>query len=218
VRSWTYYDFGNFSDLVFDERNNTADISYPGHGYVPSPGQDNEGGELYDIEGLNFAYTGDTIYISLTSSFGQAVNSIFWGETYYAGDLFFGFDGTHDQFAIDLSDGSIWQVDSWNYITDKPGTYYSNPTIRFGVGAYSINSGTNLGAIDQLLTLYDSFEPDPMYAGETDTWVWEFMFDKDQLGLDINSYSTITFHNTVESGNDLLEKSFDMPYECGDAR
>ncbi|MCK4857322.1 MAG: PEP-CTERM sorting domain-containing protein [candidate division Zixibacteria bacterium] len=216
VPSWNYYDFGTFNNTVFDEHNNTADISYPGHGFVPSPGLDDEGGELYDIEGLNFAYENDSIYISLTSTFGPGVNSLFWGTVFATGDLFFGFDGAYDMFAIELNPPSkptgtnLWEVHAWDYITDKPGTYYNNPAIRFGVGAYQVACGTNLGGVDYMLSLYDQYEPNPMYAGEKDTYVWEFRFAASQLGVNIMDYSTINFHNTMECGNDLLEKEYQI--------
>jgi hypothetical protein len=205
--TWTYYDFGSND---FDEHNNSADISYPGHGFVPSPGLDDEGGELYDIEGLNFAYDNDSIFITVTNSFGLGINSTYWGQYFASGDLFFGFDGAYDQFAISFDDGNLYSVDSWDYITDKPGTYYNNLAIRFGVGAYKINSGSLLSGTDGILSLYRAYETNPMYAYQTDTYLFEFRFAASALGVDINDYSQINFHQTEECGNDLLEKSYDL--------
>lgn len=205
--TWNYYDFGSND---FDEHNNTADISYPGHGFVPSPGEDDEGGEIYDIEGLNFALDNDSVFVTLTNSFGLGVSSTYWGQYFASGDLFFGFDGANDQFALSFTDGNLYSVDSWDYITDKPGTYYNNPTIRFGVGAYKISSGNYLGLADGGFTLYEDYETNPMYAYEQDTYLFEFRFAASQLGVDINSYSNINFHQTMECGNDLLEKSYDL--------
>lgn len=206
--TWNYYDFGVGAE--FDEHQNTSDIAFPGHGYVPSPGEDDEGGELYDIEGLNFTLHDDSVFITLTSSFGTGVVSSYWGQTFYTGDLFFGFDGSNDQFAIDMSTGNLWSVSSWNYITDKPGSYYNNLAIRLGVGAYSVAGGTDLGAVDNMMTLYQQYEQNPMYAYEQDTWVWEFRFAANQLGVNFDDYSYIDFHNTVECGNDLLDKRYDL--------
>ncbi len=213
MASWTYFDFGDFDTYVFDEHNNTADISFPGHGYVPSPGEDDEGGEMYDIEGLNFAYDNDSIFISLTSSFGTGVVSSFWGQTFYAGDLFFELGG--NLFGIEMDDGSLWNVSDWDYITDKPGTYYNNLAIRFGVGAYAIGDGTELGSTDMMLSEYLGYEQNPMYAYEQDTYVWEFRFAADQLGVNLSDYSYIDFHNTVECGNDVLEKRYELVPEPG---
>ncbi|MFH2056130.1 MAG: PEP-CTERM sorting domain-containing protein [bacterium] len=208
MAAWTYFDFGDFNTTVFDEHNNTSDISFPGHGYVPSPGEDNEGGEMYDIEGLNFAYESDSVFISLTSSFGTAVNSTYWGQTFYTGDLFFTLGS--NLFGIDLTSGDLWAVSDWNYITDKPGTYYNNLAIRLGVGAYTIADGTNLGGIDMMMSEYLGFETNPMYAYETDTYVWEFRFAANQLGVNMGDFNSILFHNTVECANDLLEKRYEF--------
>jgi hypothetical protein len=204
--TWNYYDFGSND---FDSHNNTSDISYPGHGFVPSPGLDDEGGELYDIEGLNFAYANDSIFITVTNSFGFGINSTYWGQYFRSGDLFFGFDGSNDQFAISFDDGNVYSVSSWDYISDIPGTYYNNLAIRFGVGAFRINTGTNLGG-DGMLTYYQGYETNPMYAYQTDTYLFEFRFAASALGVNIDDYSQINFHQTEECGNDLLEKSYDL--------
>ncbi len=205
--NWTYYDFGSND---FDSHNNSSDISYPGHGFVPSPGLDDEGGELYDIEGLNFAYANDSIFVTVTNSFGLGINSTYWGQYFRTGDLFFGFDGSHDQFAISFDDGHLYSVSSWDYISDIPGTYYNNLAIRFGVDAFKINTGQDLGSTNGLMTYYQGYEQNPMYAYETDTYLFEFRFAASALGVDINNYSQINFHQTEECGNDLMNKSYDL--------
>ncbi len=205
--TWTYYDFGSND---FDEHNNTSDISYPGHGFVPSPGLDDEGGELYDIEGLNFAYANDSVFVTLTNSYGLGINSAAWGQYFRAGDLFFGFDGSNDQFAISFSDGNLYSVNSWDYISEIPGSYYNDLAIRNGVGAFKMHDATFLSLADGTYDLYQGYETNPMYAYQTDTYLFEFRFAASALGVDINNYSQINFHQTEECGNDLLEKSYDL--------
>ena len=74
--TWNYYDFGT---SVFDANDNYSPIFYPnGIGHLPSPGSHSEGGEKYDIEGLNFAYDNAYLYVSVTASFGQTI----WSTTY----------------------------------------------------------------------------------------------------------------------------------------
>jgi hypothetical protein len=75
---WTYYSGAGWTD--FDGNNNTSPVFYPnGIGYLPSPGLGGEGGEKYDIEGLNFAYDNTYLYVSVTASFGTGVQSNNYG-------------------------------------------------------------------------------------------------------------------------------------------
>ena len=205
--SWMSYDFGN---QYFDEHNNTSDVSYPTHGFRPSPGSHGEGGGKFDIEGLNFAYDDVNIYISLTSSFGEFAHSTTWNSDYYAGDLFFGFDGDNDDFAIDWSERKLYSVSSWNYIPIRPGTYGNHGTVRNAVGAFTIASGTALGSVDKWFQFDPLLETSPMPLESSLTYMWEFRFAIADLGVDLSNYSTISFHNTLECGNDVLNKDFGL--------
>lgn len=204
--TWNHYDFG---DNVFDEHNNTADVFFPSYGYVPSPNGEGDGGELYDIEGLNFAFDNSYIYISLTNSFGEAAYSPTWEDNYASGDLFFGFDGALD-FAIDVSAGQLFGNVTGNDITDKDGTYYNNVTIRNAVGPYQIADGDLLGSANKILTGYDGLELNPMSPGNGDTSIFEFKLSLADLGVTMTDYQSISFHNTVECGNDLLEEDHNI--------
>ena len=202
--NWTYYDFGS---AYFDEHNNTADITYPGGvGSLPSPGNLAEGGEKFDIEGLNFAYDNDFIYLSVTSSFNEGAYTTGWNQTYGRGDLFFGFVGDKDDYAI-TSDGRLVDVATANGITNKPGTYYNNLAIRDAVGAWRVGTGTNLGGVDILKSYDASLEGNPMFGGGAGTYIWEYRFSRSLLS-DFGS-GAITFHQTLECGNDLLEKQYE---------
>lgn len=202
--SWTYYDFGS---AYFDEHNNTADINYPGGvGSLPSPGNLGEGGEKFDIEGLNYSYDDDFVYLSVTSSFSEGAYSTGWNQTYGRGDLFFGFAGSKYDYAI-TSDGRLVDVATWNTISNKPGTYYNYASIRDAAGAWRVGTGSNLGTVDILKSYDATLEPNPMFAGGAGTYVWEYRFSKSLLS-DFGS-GAITFHQTLECGNDLLEKQYE---------
>lgn len=202
--SWTYYDFGS---AYFDEHNNTADINYPGGvGSLPSPGNLGEGGEKFDIEGLNYSYDDDFVYLSVTSSFSEGAYSTGWNQTYGRGDLFFGFGGSKYDYAI-TSDGRLVDVATWNSISNKPGTYYSYTSIRDAAGAWRVGTGSNLGSVDILKSYDATLETNPMFNGGAGTYVWEYRFSKSLLS-DFGS-GAITFHQTLECGNDLLEKQYE---------
>lgn len=202
--SWTYYDFGS---AYFDDHNNSADINYPsGVGSLPSPGNLGEGGEKFDIEGLNFAYDDDFVYLSMTSSFNEGAYSTGWSQTYGRGDLFFGFGGSKYDYAI-TSDGRLVDVNTWNSISNKPGTYYNYASIRDAAGAWRVGTGSNLGAVDILKSYDATLESNPMFGGDGGTYVWEYRFSRSLLS-DFGS-GAITFHQTIECGNDLLEKQYE---------
>ncbi len=208
--SWTYYDFGS---AYFDDHNNSSDISYPGGvGSLPSPGNLAEGGEKFDLEGLNFAYDDSYVYLSVTASFNEGAYSSGWNQTYGRGDLFFGFGGAKYDYAI-TSDGRLVDVASWNTITNKPGTYYNYLNIRNAVGAWRVGSGTTLGAVEMLKTYDATLETNPMFNGQTGTWVWEYRFSRDLLSDFGNG--KLTFHQTLECGNDLMEKEYEAVPEPG---
>jgi hypothetical protein len=206
--SWTsgYYDHGA---TPFDINNNTAPIEYPyGVGYLPSPGNVSEGGEKFDLEGLFVNFDNDFVYVALTNSFGMSVTSTSWGSTFDQGDIFFGFGGEKNTFAIDVSTGNLVAVDTWTYIQDKPGSYYSNTTIRNRVGAFSAVMSPTLGSANQVLTLWQGYESNPLIPDETsgDTYVFEWKIDRNLLGWD--GTSNMFFHTTLGCGNDLIEYDY----------
>ena len=221
--TWTYYDFGS---SVFDGANNTSPVYYPnGIGYLPSPGLGGEGGEKFDLEGLNFAYDNAFLYVSVTASFNTGVWSTAFNRTYHEGDLFFGFDGAKYTYAIDVSAGQLYAVNgAWNFIPPNPpvpGGYGNDPIIKNAIGAYDLrfantNMGpTLLGGVDQVSTQYLGLEPNPLLPGNGDTWIKEYRISRALLGTDLMAHSKITFHTTMECGNDLLEEDHGIVPEPG---
>ncbi len=211
--TWTYHNFGT---SYFDNNNNWSPVFYPnGIGNLPSPGHGAEGGELYDLEGLNFAYDNTYLYVSLTSSFGTGVVSSEFSRTFSEGDLFFGFNGNKYTYAIDVSSAQLFAVSTWNFIPVENGSYGGNAIIKNAVGAYDINSGTDLGAINETYTFYPGLETTFLTPGNGDTWIKEYRIARSTLGVDLASQSSITFHNTMECGNDLLEKTYGLVPEPG---
>ena len=206
--SWTsgYYDHGA---TPFDGNNNTAPIEYPyGVGYLPSPGSLGEGGEKFDLEGLFVNFDNDYMYVALTNSYGMSVTSSSWGTTFRQGDIFFGFGGEINTFAIDVSTGNLVSVNSWAYIQNLDGSYYSNTTIRNRVGAFEAVDFSVLGSANQAETFWPGLETDPLLPDATngDTYVFEWKFDRSLLGWD--GVSNIFFHTTLGCGNDLIEYDF----------
>jgi hypothetical protein len=209
--NWTYHNFGS---AYFDGHNNSADINYgPGIGSLPSPGNLGEGGEKFDIEGLNFAYDNDFVYLSVTSSFSEGAYSTGWNQTYGRGDLFFGFGGSKYDYAITRS-GNLIDVTTWNGISTKPGTYHSNAIIRNAAGAWRVGTGTTLGGVDILKSHDPLLESNPMTGGSSNSYVWEYRFQKSLLS-NFGTSGAVTFHQTLECGNDLLEKQYEVVPEPG---
>jgi hypothetical protein len=203
--NWTYHNFGS---AYFDEHNNSSEIFYPkGIGYHPSDG------EKFDVEGLNFAYDNDFVYLSVTSSFDEGAYSSVWNQIYGRGDLFFGFGGSKYDYAITRS-GNLVDVTSWNGISTKPGTYYSNAIIRNAAGAWRVGTGTTLGGVDVLKSHDPLLESNPMTGGSSNTYVWEYRFQKSLLS-NFGTSGAVTFHQTLECGNDLLEKQYEVVPEPG---
>lgn len=139
--SYTLYDFGK---SPLDHNNNWSPISYPwGIGNQPSPGIFGEGGEKFDLEGLNVAWDDDYVYVALANSFGYTAHSTGWNQDYRLGDLFIGVDGGNKyQYAIDItSAGSsgLYSVSSWNGLQNVPGSYYGTP-IANQIGAHEMAS------------------------------------------------------------------------------
>ncbi len=214
--TWTYYSFNSassWSDFA-DGNNNTSPVFYPnGIGFLPSPGLGGEGGEKYDLEGLNFAYDNAYLYVSVTASFGTGVWSNTSQRTFAEGDLFFGFDGNKYDYAVDVSKSELYAVgdsSNWNFIPPYPpvpGGYGNDLIIKNAIGAYNINTGSSfLGAIDDTSQMYAGLESGYLLPGNGDTYIKEYRISRSLLGTDLMSHSTITFHTTMECGNDLLEE------------
>jgi hypothetical protein len=208
--TWQMHDFGA---NPFDHNNNWSPIDYPyGIGELPSPGLYGEGGEKFDLEGFHFAIEGNTVHLALVNSFGYSAHSTGWDQDYRLGDIFFGFDGANTQYAIDVSDGKLYEVGlgglAYSLIPNKPGTYYEYTGIRSQAGAWEVTGGTFLGNVDNSLTFWEDLEPDP-FLGSGDTYVWEFAFDISAVS-GFSTAGSISFHNTLECGNDLIEESYNI--------
>jgi PEP-CTERM motif len=209
---WAYYDFGA---SAFDEHNNTSDVQFPDYGWVPSPDGTGDGGELYDIEGLNFAYDQDYIYVTMTNTFGWSAYSNEYGDNFDLGHIFFGFNGSYFDYALNPHDAYLYSVDTYAQITDKTGSYYNNVAIRNYIDGYQMTSGTSLGWANNQTSFFPGLEPNPMIPGNGDTYVFEYMFSRDMLGVELMDYGTINFSVTVECGNDLLRKDYNIIPEPG---
>ena len=206
--SWTvgYYDHGA---SPFDGNNNYAPIYYPyGVGYLPSPGDLSEGGEKFDEEGFFVAFDADYMYLALTNSFGMSATSSSTGATFYQGDIFFGYGGARNTYAIDVSTGEMVSVNSWQYIAQDPGSYYEHIPIRLRVGAFKATDKSSIGSANQVLTFWKGLETNPMLPDDTegDTYVFEWKIDRRILGWD--GASNIFFHTTLGCGNDLVEYTY----------
>ncbi len=200
---WQMYNFGN---EAFDENNNWSPINYPnGVGNLPSPGRIGEGGEGFDLEGFHFAKVGNTVHLALVNSFGYTAHSSAWNQNYNLGDIFFGFDGQKYQYGIDVSNGRLYEVNSWRGIPHMPGSYYGTP-IAQQVGAWEINAGKWIGNASNVRTFWRGMEKDPL-QGSGNTYVWEFAFDAN-LVSEFSDYQSVSFHNTLACGNDLMEESY----------
>jgi hypothetical protein len=214
--TWNYYNFGS---SIFDGNNNTSPVFYPnGIGFLPSPGLGGEGGEKYDLEGLNFAYDNAYLYVSVTASFSTGVVSTTFGRTFAEGDLFFGFDGNKYDYAVDVSASELYAVRTWNYIPPYPpvpGGYGNDLIIKNQIGAFDLNTGGDLGGINEVYTQYAGLETGYLNPGNGDTWIKEYRISRSLLGTDLMSHNSITFHTTMECGNDLLEKTYGIVPEPG---
>ena len=205
--AWQTYDFGS---QIFDHNNNTAPIYYPyGVGSLPSPGLIGEGGEKFDLEGFHFAMEGNTAHVAIVNSFGMSAYSTGWHQTYDLGDLFFGFDGSSTQYAIDMQTMRLYEVNSFTGIPNLPGSYYNYPTIRNAVGAWDMTSGTELGMVNHQMSFWEDLESDHLMPGNGDTYVLEFSFD---MGLVAGAAgaSSVTFHNALGCGNDFMNETYDF--------
>jgi hypothetical protein len=212
--SWAYHDFGN---SYFDEHNNTADIAAPGYPdaspFLPSPGQD--GGETFDIEGINFAIDNGYFCVAITSSFGDFAHSDSWNRNYADGDLFFSFDDHQNwDYAIDVSAGKLYGTPTWNTILNGSGGYGGNAFVREQAGAFGVSGGSLLGDVDKTTGFYLGLEPNPL-QGNGNTYIKEYRFALVDLGVNIADYQKISFHQTLECGNDIVNKDFSVVPEPG---
>jgi hypothetical protein len=209
------YNYGLFDGIdPFDYNNNWSPIDYPYDiGNLPSPGTLGEGGERFDLEGLTVKEDQDYVYVAMANSFGYEAYSTGWDDYYQIGDLFIGVDGADYGYAVDIVDAmnntggstSLYMVDSWNTIGDYPGTYYDYESVRNQAGAYTIGRGQELGDVSFFKGFAEDYEEHPMYAFESDTYVWEFQIAKSDLG----DFNKLDFHITLGCGNDLIEDSYD---------
>jgi hypothetical protein len=208
--SWNYYDHG---PSPFDANNNTAPIPYPyGIGYMPSPGPYGEGGEAFDLEGFFVGFDANYMYVALTNSFGMSAHSSAWGSNFDQGDIFFGFNGQTNTFAIDIdaAGDNLRSVDTYQGIPQIGGSYYNHYPIRNRVGAFQVTSGDILGSANRSLTFWDDLETNPMKPpadASGDTYVFEWKIDRSLLGWD--GSSDIFFHTTLGCGNDLIEYTYE---------
>ena len=215
-----HYDVFGDGTSPFDHNNNWAPINYPnGVGSLPSPGNLGPGGESFDLEGLQVRETNDFVYVAVANSFGYQTERYMsggWNQQYRIGDLFIGKDGGgfSNGLAIDIVDGangvlgttSLKSVNnSWNHITNKPGTYYNNTAIRNAVGPFELGANaTTVGDVSFVKSFAADYEDNPIRPYNGDTYVWEFQISKALLG----DFHTLDFHLTLECGNDMIEETY----------
>ena len=209
--SWGMYDFG---DDAFDHNNNWSPIDYSQfYGSmdpnVPSPGNLGETGEKFDLEGMHFAMEGSNAHVALTNSFGLSAYSTAWKQNYDLGDIFFSFDNSNKMYAISMEDFGLYEVTGYQGLENISGSYYNNDYVRNAVGAYKMTSGVKLADDIGMMSFWEDLEADPMYGGSGDTYVFEFAFDMSQLS-DFNGAGSISFHNTLGCGNDLIDEKFSV--------
>ena len=225
---WTYNYGGVFNDSPFDENNNIAPayINYPSGAGMPSPGLIGEGGEPFDIEGLQVKEKDGYIYIALTNSFGWAAHSTTWEsysgyQDFWMGDLFLSVDGGSSLYAIDIQDIAanqasasstyLYNVTGGTSVPDIVGGYGHYPgysDIVDAVGNFEIyeNEKINGSLVDMYLGYEDAYETDfsPLAPDDGETFVWEFRFNKSL----ISDFSTLDLHTTLACGNDVGEKTY----------
>lgn len=205
--SWQLHNFGSGP---FDHNNDWSPVDYSQiyHNmdpHVPSPGNLGEGGEKFDLEGLFYAKKDGQVHIGLTNSFGLAAHSTGWNEDFPLGDIFFGFDGGQYQYAIDVSEGTVVEVQSYYTLNDNPfglGGTYAGTYLDNTIGATYVERGNVLGNLSDFA--HNTFN---MGGIEDGTHVLEFAFDASLIG-GFNSYNTVSFHNTLGCGNDLMNETF----------
>jgi len=205
--SWQIHDFGSGP---FDHNNDWSPVDYSQlyprmDANVPSPGNLGEGGEKFDLEGLFFAQKDNQIHIGLTNSFGLMAHTTSWREDLPLGDIFFGFDGESYQYAIDVSEGTVVQVESYYTISDNPlglNSTYAGMGIDDEIGGTFIESGNVLGNLSDFA--HNTFN---MGGDEDNTHVLEFAFDAGLIS-GFNTSQMVSFHNTLACGNDVMDETF----------
>jgi hypothetical protein len=219
---WSYHNGGaGFNDNPFDKNNDFSYVPYPNLGYVPSPGS--QGGENYDLEGIQVRERDGNVYIALANSFGYDNNySPYWRQRYNMGDLFIN-TGSR-LFAIDIRKidsmtsafTGFYDVTAAGSTVGLPpilGGYYGTPTAA-NVNAmtpYQINSSLYSpanNAVNMYLGFnagFEEFPPDHNLGGTPMTYVWEFSFDRALLG----DFESLKLSATLACGNDVLVGSYD---------
>lgn len=216
-----HYNSVGFADSPFDHNNNWAPINYPGVGYLPSPGNLGEGGEKFDLEGLQVREQGGFVYVALANSFGYTAHSTGWNQNYSLGDLFI--TAGSSRFAIDTRDvaslGTVYTtnllgVTGSSGVENKPGSYgYTggggNAAIAAQAGPWQAR-GSSVGSVSFVKTFgshYETFGGGYNPRGNNgDTYVWEFRFDRALIG----SAGTLDFHVALGCGNDVINESVNM--------
>ncbi len=215
------YHFGSagFASNPFDENNNWSPINYGANiGNLPSPGPLGEGGEKFDLEGLQVTEDANYIYVAMANSFGYQAYSTGWNQYFAMGDLFISTGSK--TFAIDTKDAAsigseyatnLLDVTSFTGIENKPGSYgwsgSYHPSIVAAAGAYQA-VGSSVGSVTYVKDFSSKYETFPAgydpRGNSGDTYVWEYRFDRALLG----SFSTLNFHVTMACGNDAMNKTY----------
>lgn len=189
---------------------NYAPIDYPhGGGYFPSPG--GATGEKYDLEELHARFVGNRMDILLVNSRG-------FHESQYGYDLGAMFVTINDQqyalvrqtSQLGVNAADVIRIDSPDDLTGlQPfsGSYlgktqtYANDygpddTIDNIAGPFGVSGGTNVGSATIVADQHD-------YDGEADTWLIEYSFDLDEIG--VLAVDNFHLHTTWGCGNDVIE-------------
>ncbi len=208
----------------FDANNNTAPgfIPYPTGVGRPSPNKSGEGGELFDLEGLQVKEKNNKVYIAMANSFGWQAYSKQYRRNYWMGDLFIGVDGKKDKFAININNiatgGSTKKLDFYTLnggntkgLPSVDGGYWNKSSVSSKIGAFEVkdlSKGKRGNAVDAYLGFAKDYEKvDGKMGGNGNTYVWEFCFDKSLLG----DFKQLDFHAALACGNDLLLGQYCAP-------
>jgi hypothetical protein len=221
--------------------NDSSPVSYPGYGYVPSPGIPGQG-EKFDLEGLFYEYSSLTgeLNVWVVTSIDPLNGAPFDGVDYYLGDLFLDVDGSGWDYALlsfadepTVYDGRSSTVDpTWDptgrdagdvvalghgeelFGINGPASYASSSGISNQVNPWAVSGPNGAYQTDGTLT----FE-------EVDESVLGISLDDDEDGP--APYATYVlnwsvaiasglsgdwdWHLTVQCGNDLIEQAHIVP-------
>jgi len=218
---WSYH-FGDagFHDNPFDQNNDFSYVSYPyDTGNEPSPGA--QGGEDYDIEGIQVKEKDGRVYIAMSNSFGYDNNySSYWRRSYNMGDLFINTGSI--MFAIDIFGmDSLTGASTGLYNVSSPGSTSGLPDIMGGYYGTSTADAVNAitpfeispnltgrSNVDMFLGFdadFEEFPADYTLGGTPRTYVWEFSFDRALLG----DFKSLDLTATLACGNDVMKGSYD---------